>query len=667
MESTWVVSDGSPYCYAGRRETVEPGLGRLVVVAGTVCDFLVHGTIVRPVATCTVRVTNDESTVEELTGDDGPRYLLLSIIRHIEPVVVDEPVPTAWLESLPFFPVEMHHRTPRGISLYLPNSNSWTLETAQKAVMMHRKQRFCSRDDFFALFVHIRRLVYEQLLSQNALVKCCEHHKYDADEDHVGMRINIEGGVLEASIKRKGRQIYVNGDLFSRAFLRYSHGAFDANTLASVLSDVIYTGEWRTLEDAIKVKRAFCAIATAARLCRMLPPLQYPLLDRIASCSISAADVADDDVLGEIISRTGDLRVECELERGVYIFGRGGTDEFVLLRSICAILRSCHGEEAWRTWGCLATDVDCALEQTVGVVGRSAVAFLASTGRHTVAGVLLVTRDTALYVTRVRILLRNSYDERPEMGALAERVRRSRQVHPDTKVTVEWVWKSERHAQTQHREGSCTQHAAMLALKLAREIGTRPTQKQTKIIARIQARCEPKYAAVCEHAWATGISLDAEPTSRVRNSIICTSVFSATASGITLCATIQCDGRVMLSAWTASETTRLSTRGSNKLLTAETMGSDGLSARWPTSGPSSWRRYEARGLFAALNYAMVRCSTRRGTPITVRMYRGRVWPTDDEQFAFIIKQALNDAGFVESRSLPYMSRVYEADEADSHV
>jgi hypothetical protein len=52
------------------------------------------------------------------------------------------------------------------------------------------------------------------------------------------------------------------------------------------------------------------------------------------------------------------------------------------------------------------------------------------------------------------------------------------------------------------------------------------------------------------------------------------------------------------------------------------------------------------------------------------MYRGRVWPTDDEHFAFVIKKALDDAGFDESRSLPYMSRVYEADEADeadSHV
>jgi hypothetical protein len=628
-----VFSDGSPYCYeAVRRADV------LSVSVGPVCAFLEHSGLPAPLGECTVRLTGERrGVVEELSGDAGMRYLLVSAVLAMGVHVAHDEAPGAWLEALPHFPVPRACRRALGLGCDLHGA-PLSLAQTEAHVLGMRESGVCTRDDLAGVFVHARRAVLRALEAQPPAVKCCEHHAYDAPRDEAAFRVAVCGGELGCVVRREAGRVFADGSLLTRAFMRRG----SADTLASRFD--VRVGRWRDV-GVLEAKRAFCAIATAARLCAMLPPCVYPLLDPIASCAIATAR---DGVVGAILSRTGPLRIECELARGTYIFGVGATSPFVAMHAVCRLLTGCDGEPAWRTLGCLAADVDAALELSVGVVGPSAVAFTCGSVGHHVAGTLLVTRGPALDVTSARILLRNSYAGQKDVDAVADRIVRGQRVMAET----EWVWGGGEGA-TQHREGSCSMHATMFALKMARELAGRPTIRRGAVRRRMRARCEPAYAAVCAHALRSALAGKFATGSVVRNSLLCTALFASTAGELTLCATVQCNGDVMLSAWTAGEAEKLELRDAAWNLTAE-VGSRGLGHRWPRAG-SRAGYIEARQLVERLGGAMVAAAARRGAPVTVRMYRGRVWPAS---LAPGIGAALTVAGFEEGRSLPYMHRRY---------
>jgi hypothetical protein len=632
-----VFSDGSHYCYEVSRVD-----GVLSVSVGLTCTFLEHSGLPAPLGSCTVRLTGEVHGVfEELVGDENVRYLLVVAVHSLGVQVAhDMQRPREWLAALPCFPVPRNCRRTLGLGHELHGA-PLSLTEAGTLVLSMKQSGLCTRDDLCGVFVHVKRAVHEALRAQLPEVKCCEDHAYAAPRDEATFRIVICGGELECVVRRKGDKLLAEGSLLTRAFMSRS----GADTLASRLDVDVRVGKWHDVGE-LEAKRAFCAIATAARLCAMLPPCVYPLLDPIASCAITTAH---DGVVGAIMSRTGPLRIECELARGTYIFGVGGTNPFVAMHAVCRLLKDCDGEPAWRTLGCLAADVDAALELSVGVVGQSAVAFTCGSVGHHVAGTLLVTRGPALDVTSAAILLRNSYEGQKDVDAVADRIRTSQRV----RVEPEWVWGGGKSA-TQHRERSCSVHATMHALKMAREVAGRPRIPRGEVRRRMKARCEPAYAAVCAHALTAALAGKFATGSVVRNSLLCTALFASTVDDLTLCATIQCNGDVMLSAWTASEAEKLELRDKAWNLKAE-VGSRGLAARWPRSEDD--RGYaEARQLLARLGEAMVAAAARRGGPVTVRMYQARVWPAS---LVAGIGAALARAGFEESRSLPYMHRRYE--------
>jgi hypothetical protein len=649
-------SDGSPYCYV-----VERGAGGDLEVWATTAEALLAGEV-RALASCRVR----DGAVAEVralgggVGDAGRRLLLAravgALARGVElgalARAADDPEAARWAAELPWHPVPMAaRRAGGGTSLeYRRRVHAGVgLEELQADVLRWRRLGHCPRDDAFALFCAIRREVHARLAGQPPEVKCCEHHAYGAEADEARCAV----GALAGTLRRRGARLVSGGGLFVEPFLLPWRGGEAATTLASEL-DAYCRVEGIDAWSVLEAKRRFCAVATAMRLCAMLPPMAYPALDRLASVVV----VPTDEVLRAMVPRG--QRVHGEPGAGTYVFGRGGSQMQVFVCALRRMLGECGGEAAWRTAGRLALDVDGALEQTAGVVGRSAVAFVGATAgddAHAVCGVLLLTRNERMDVTDVRVLLRNSWDGELDVEeAVLHRVYSHAQLRREARVALRWA--SAQHG-TQDAEGSCVMHAAMLALKMARELG--PGQPPADLPRRLREPCEPQYAAAC----AAAVGRCGDWSRRFGISLECTALFCERDGELTLCANVQCNGEVMLAAWTAAEAARLRLRGRADYHdfddVHDLVGSSDLTAEWPWDDED--RDYgradaEAAGLVRRLERAMGAAAARRGAPVTVKMYRGRVWPADRGDVAEAVMWALRDAGYERRRRLRYVRKRY---------
>ena len=327
------------------------------------------------------------------------------------------------------------------------------------------------------------------------------------DDDELEIEIRAPK-VLLGTIVKYGRNVKVDGTFFTTAYVTSSGSCRTAlsfmNTFIGPQNMLLLGHFWpqQTRQDARRTVGAACmAMDTCVRLTGG-NPIVYPRVDPIVTYTLRP----DDDRWSLVqCARVHAGRtvpsIECTLD-GTYIFGHTDVLETDMIRHLCCVFEQSEGDAAWRARGLIAANLTAAAERSSGVVGDSIVFFIArydvdAHSAHAVCAALMSTRDASGRVVRADILLRGSYDHRPDMlHMLEDPALRGAQGSVRWVVPLEdneraaWKW------QTQRSEGSCTVHAAMVAVKLAQRL----IDGDRDVAGAMRERCHVAFAAVSLYA-----------------------------------------------------------------------------------------------------------------------------------------------------------------------
>jgi hypothetical protein len=323
------------------------------------------------------------------------------------------------------------------------------------------------------------------------------------------IRLRAPGVRLDGVVGEYDGEVLVKGSFFTTAYVASSGKCRTALDFLSRFNGrrQLLLEDYAPRDDAA---RFFAAARAAMKMCNRLAggsgmSIAYPRIDPIVTYSIqpddarwSLVECARKHALPVVPS------IECTLD-GTYVFGRTAVGVADMMSALSRVLEASAGDAAWRARGLLAPNLKAAAKRSVGIVGESVatcvhVYELPGGAKHTVCAALRVVRDASDRVVRADILLRGSYDEQPDMQGLL--------LAPELQGapgTVRWVaryadresllWKWE----TQRSEGSCTVHAAMLALKIAQRL----VDGHDDVESAMEERCHVAFAAVCKYALST--------------------------------------------------------------------------------------------------------------------------------------------------------------------
>jgi hypothetical protein len=330
----------------------------------------------------------------------------------------------------------------------------------------------------------------------------------DSEEDEFTVELGEHGVRLEGTVRTSGSFFKLEGTLFTTAYVA-SESYRTALAFMSTFSgrNALRIGQFAPFQTRADARRLFEAARAAMDTCGRLVggnPIVYPRVDPIVTYALQPEDDRWSLVrCVRIHAGAAVPSIECTLD-GIYVFGSGGVYASEMIRGLSRVLEESEGEAAWRARGLIAATLEDAVECSTGVVGDSIAFFVhvydvddEDGSTHSVCAALRATRDATGRLVRANILLRGSYDDRPDMHALLS-APELRGAHR----TVRWVVpleNNERAAwrwQTQREEGSCTVHAAMLAVKLAQRV----IDGDLDVERAMRERCHVAFGAVARYA-----------------------------------------------------------------------------------------------------------------------------------------------------------------------
>jgi hypothetical protein len=329
------------------------------------------------------------------------------------------------------------------------------------------------------------------------------------------IELGARGVRLTGVVATAGRMIKVGGTFFTSAYVAPDGSyrtalAFMSRARFSVPQNKLKVGHYATFQTRRDAEQVFEAARAAMDVCKRLvggDAVVYPRVDPIVTYTVQPEDSWSLVECARVHAMPRKLSIECTLD-GTYFFGHHAVSKRDMMSGLNRVFENHPGDAAWRARGLIAPNLSAAVERSRGVVGESIVMFIHvfmadEDNAHAVTAALRATRSSTGRLVRAEILLRGSYDDRPDMRALLRRpelrgVRGTvRWVGPlEALENAEWRWR------TQGGEGSCNVHAAMLAVKLAQRV----VDGDDDVEGAMRERCHVAFGAAALYALSVARS-----------------------------------------------------------------------------------------------------------------------------------------------------------------